>query len=710
MIKLHPWLRNSLILAILFALLLVGTPFLIQKLASDWLRKHGGEQVEIRNVDFNPFTGTLVLEGLQVRGKGHQALGFDKALLDIAWLPLLDRHITVQAVHLSSFSGVIDTRDPDTLVIGSLHIPVRGPNNTPEQNHNTGTAWAAGIRQLSVSDVRLTYLDKTLRLDIGLDRLELSVLEQWAPGNPANLNARGNINGGKFAIKGKIKPFADVPDYRLAISVKQLPLEPFAALARPTLTQLAGKLSLDGKLELSLPDTGMQYAQQGKLAVESLQVWPAGSRKEDSPAVELARLEANDMDITPALMSIGQLHLSGLALQAQIDEQGELNLTDTGEPAQPVTNDTPQQNTTDKQKAAMAIAIGEILVDGDSVVHFSDKSVKPPFRMEAGLNHVSLKQIDTRKPEQQSPLSIDATVPPNGSLKAEGQVQPFVDPPAIHVKAKARAIALPPLSSYTRQSLGLKLDSGTLDMDLALDSEAGKLEGKTTLKLYQLALETVESRNSLQDQLPVPINLALSTLRDNNNTIELDIPFSGDAENPNVDISDAISKALATALSKGAMTYLTVALQPYGAIFTAAKFAGKKLGAVALQPVTFPAGEATLPESRYPYLGKLAGLLDKRPKLTVRICGTSVRKDLFHPPKDGAKAEKDKVEVIPEANDAAVDETQKQQLEALAKQRADNVMTYLVKTAGANPSQLVSCAPRVELDKPDSEPRTELLL
>lgn len=710
MIKLHPWLRNSLILAALFALLLVGAPFLIQKLASDWLRKHGGELVEIRNVDFNPFTGTLVLEGLQVRGKGQQAVGFDKALLDIAWLPLLDRHITVQAIHLSGFNGIIDIRDPDTLVIGSLYIPIGGPDNNTGGNDHSDADWATGIRQLSVSDAQLTYLDKTLRLDIGLDTLELSVLEQWAPGNPAEINARGNINGGAFTIEGKITPFAEVPQYRLDISVKQLPLEPFAALARPTLTQLAGKLSLDGELELSLPDTGMRYAQQGKLAVESLQVWPAGSGKEDTPAVELARLEANDMDITPALVSIGQLHLSGLALQAQIDEQGELNLTDTGEPAQPVTKDTPQQNTTDKQKATMAIAIGEILIDGDSVVHFSDYSVKPPVQLEAGLNHVSLKQIDTRKPEQQSPLSVDATVQPNGSLKAEGRVQPFFDPPAIHIKAKARAIALPPLSSYTRQSLGLKLDSGTLDMNLVLDSEAGKLDGKTTLKLYQLALETVESRNSLQDQLPVPINLALSTLRDKNNTIELDIPFSGDAENPNIDVSDAIGKALATALSKGTMTYLTVALQPYGAILTAAKFAGKKLGAVALQPVTFPTGEATLQPSRYPYLDKLAGLLDKRPGLTVRICGTSVRKDLPRPPQGSTQAETNKAGTTQEANDAAVDEVQKQQLEALAKQRADNVMAYLVKTAGANPSQLVSCAPRVELDRPDSEPRTELLL
>ena len=213
MTKLRPWLRNSLILATLFVLFLVGTPFLIQQLTADWLRKHGGEQVEIRNVDFNPFTGTLVLEGLQVRGKGRQTLSFDKALLDIAWLPLLDHHLTVQAIHLSGFSGVIDTRNPDTLVIGSLHIPIGGPDRQPAENEATGTDWAAGIRQLSLSDVQLTYLDRTLKLDIGLDTLELSVLEQWAPGKPADINARGNINGGVFTVQGKITPFAEVPHY-----------------------------------------------------------------------------------------------------------------------------------------------------------------------------------------------------------------------------------------------------------------------------------------------------------------------------------------------------------------------------------------------------------------------------------------------------------------------------------------------------------------
>ncbi|VAW78924.1 hypothetical protein MNBD_GAMMA15-1819 [hydrothermal vent metagenome] len=681
MTSLRPWLRNSLIAAVFIAAFLVGTPFLLQKLFSDWLLQHGGEQVSIRNIDFNPLLGTFRLESLELTRDKKTSLSVEEIRLKIAWLPLLDRQVTVQEIHLSGFSGTIDTRN-DRLSIGGIVLPQSTPDEAPESE----AVWTAGIRQLSFNNINMVYLDKQLQLNITLDELVLGVLEQWSPDTPAKIRARGSIDGAAFTIKGEISPFASTPRYQTSLSVKQLPLAPFAAFAAPTVTQLAGTLSFEGSLDLALSENGPQYEQRGTLTLEALKVGLDAEHSDEIPMLQLARLEASDMLVTPELVSVGTLHHSGLVLQLHINEQGEL---DTGK--QPAANDAPAT----EQASTLDIAINKIVIDTDSMIHFSDDSVKPPFKQTIGLRNVVLQQLDTRKPSQQSTLSIDASFGNHGNLKADGWVQPFLDTPGISLKAIARAIGLPPMSSYTQAALGLKLDSGTLDLDLDVKSQAGKLDGQASVKLHQLTLENVESENSLQDKLPVPINMALSTLRDSNNTIELDIPFSGDTSNPEFDVSDAIGKAVADGLSKGAMTYLTLALQPYGAILTVAKYANDSLGQVRLQAVSFSAADASLQTDQHPYLDKVAGLLKKRSSLTVRVCGVGVQKDLPVP----ASGTSNNAPKDPRAI-----------LEALAQQRADLVMTYLVDQAGVSPSQLVHCAPRAEPDDARAEPRTELLL
>ncbi len=676
MIKFPSWLRYSLVIVAVFAIFLAGAPLLIQQLFSNWLLEHGSDRVSIDNVDFNPFTATLKLEGLKIHGDNGTTLSFDSALLDIAWRPLLKQHITLDAVHLSGFKGIIDNRNPALLSVGGILIPRKSSTADAPASGDSGKAWAIGVRRLSFSNIRLIYLDNRLKLHLDLDTLKLDGLEQWAPDTPASLTSHGQLNGAAFVIKGKLSPFAGTPRYQADVSLKQLELKPFGIFAKPVLAHLAGKLSLDSEVALSMGTEGPQYDQHGDLTFEALQVWLPGKipgKPDRTPEIQLAKLQADNLHITPSLIEIDRLHHSGLTVRLHINAQGKIVGVN---PVESRVNAEPKASRT----STPAVVIKEIVIDGDSAIHFSDDSVKPPFRLTTGLKQIVLEQLDTRQPAQQSPFSVRASPGRYGSLRANGRIQPFLSPPGADIKATLRAIALPPLTSYTRETLGLKLDSGTLDMDLALSSHAGKLDGKATLKLHQLALKNVKSGNSLQSRIPVPMNVALSSLRDKNNTIALEIPVSGDASSPDFDVSDAIVKALSGAISKGAMTYLTVALQPYGAIFTVAKYAHDKLGQIRLEPVIFAPGDVSIPEKQRPYLDKVAELLKNRPKLTIRVCGTAVRKDL--PGK----------------------------LETLAQQRADAVMDYLVEQAGTAPDQLVSCAPRTAPKDPEAEPRAELLL
>jgi len=254
------------------------------------------------------------------------------------------------------------------------------------------------------------------------------------------------------------------------------------------------------------------------------------------------------------------------------------------------------------------------------------------------------------------------------------------------------------------------LDSGTLDADAAVKIDKTQMDGLVKLKLHQMELETVESENSLQSQIPVPLNVALDTLRDSNNTISLKIPVKGDPANPDFNVNDLLTKALASGVKKGALTYLTLALQPYGTLITAARYAGEEISKVRLNPVEFEPGQAGLDDTDKDYLSKVAKVLQDRPKLAIKLCGVAVPQDTAWFQQQAAAAQKtgDKTSTAAKPTVPEVAETQ---LLDLARARAESVKDYLVATFKTPANHLVGCRPRIETDADKgAAPRTDLLI
>ena len=86
----------------LLVLLLVLIPYAMGWLASDWLRKHGADTVELQDVDFNPFTGVLAIEQLRVVKQDSETLAIPRLILDLDWEPLLSRKVYVRKATIAS--------------------------------------------------------------------------------------------------------------------------------------------------------------------------------------------------------------------------------------------------------------------------------------------------------------------------------------------------------------------------------------------------------------------------------------------------------------------------------------------------------------------------------------------------------------------------------------------------------------------------------
>jgi hypothetical protein len=378
-------------------------------------------------------------------------------------------------------------------------------------------------------------------------------------------------------------------------------------------------------------------------------------------------------------------------------------------------------NVKSTNKENMRIRVGSISVHGDSNIVYLDDQQDPAFRQNINISQGVLENLDTHSPNQPSPLILKGITVDHANVSIKGTVSPFAEKLTLDLKGNIEGLPLPPFSSYSRNLLGYKLDSGELDATIQLKAIAGELSGENQLTFHQLEVTPLNKDEAIKKETDAGTSLetGLAMLRDKHNTISLNIPVSGNVDNFKVDPGDAINQALGTAIKFGAKTYLSAALFPYGTILTLVQIAGEQAAKVQLEPVLYAPGSAELTDKSMEYLSKIPKILEERPEIYIKLCGVATEADrgaLKKPATPSKKVEKSFWKKIfrdkdksPE-NKPEVSIVSDEQLMALAKARAAKIEQYLHEEYGVKTNRLISCQPRIDIESEKPEPRTDLLI
>jgi hypothetical protein len=168
-------------------------------------------------------------------------------------------------------------------------------------------------------------------------------------------------------------------------------------------------------------------------------------------------------------------------------------------------------------------------------------------------------------------------------------------------------------------------------------------------------------------------------LKDKKDRIKLDIPITGDINNPDFDPTDAIIKATAKATSVTLITFFT----PYGLAYAGGNVLFDIATSINFDPLIFEPGTSKLSDAHNAQLTKMVELLVERPGVHLTLCGSTNLKD----------REKISTEIIDPKKIKPPSAEILQKLKQLGSERQENVKDYLVSVGKIAHNRLILCEP-----------------
>ena len=305
-------------------------------------------------------------------------------------------------------------------------------------------------------------------------------------------------------------------------------------------------------------------------------------------------------------LSIDKVNLLQPYVRFMINDDRTTNVDDLLIP-QPANSGAKSAPKPASKEKPLGIHIGQIAIN-DGSANFADFSLTPNFATAIQQLNGQIGTIDSR---QAKPASVDikGKVDRYAPVTIKGSVNPFDPIAALDIATSFKRVELTTLTPYSGKFAGFRIRKGRLNLDLHYVITKGQLKAENKVVVEQLQLgEKVDSA----DAVDLPIRLAIALLKDSDGRISIELPISGDLNNPQFSVMPIVWQTLRNLVVRAASA-------PF-------KFIGGLIsggGSEDLGNVSFAPGSSELSKEAEGALNTLAKALKERPNLRLEIEGTA---------------------------------------------------------------------------------------
>ncbi|MEH6636315.1 MAG: DUF748 domain-containing protein [Halioglobus sp.] len=493
-------------------------------------------------------------------------------------------------VSLSELFAVAVAEDPNATI---------APDPLPD-NDTDNSGWTAQIKSTQMHSSSLHWRSEfTDPSELAVTPIEAAIGNiNWPLSGDSPFSLKLTTNGqAVITIDGSLALASG--DGTIGYSLQGLPLVWFNPnFPRALKAQLTGgHLEVAGEVAL----TGFAPAtvqMEGAIEDFSIKIEDAETALTNWDSVRLEGLAVNLDEQSLVLRRLAIHNYSG---RVHIRKDGSINMQnvwreEVGEKAEEIAEDL----TRDKP---WSIDIPTITVT-DSAIDFMDQSLPIQFRTVIGELNGEVLGISTTAGAV-AKVNMQGSVDGYAPVVLKGTVEPFNEQTTLDLKLTFDGVDLALLSPYSSTYAGYAIDRGLLNLRLNYLLKNNSLEGHNDVVIDQLKLgDKIASEKAVD----LPLKLALALLTDANGVIDMQVPVSGNVDDPKFDVGSVIFKAFINIITKAVTAPFTL-------------LASLVSSEEDLQRLTFASGAAELNAANTAKLGQLTQALTQRPKLTLVIIG-----------------------------------------------------------------------------------------
>jgi hypothetical protein len=489
-----------------------------------------------------------------------------------------------------------------------------------------GKAWVATLKKVAVDRyaVRLRDLSTDPPVELPFDRIRLRA---------ENVATEKNRNGkfsfstgydreGTLSLAGtfSLNPLS----LRGKLQAKTLPIgrmQPYYTKGVKILLT-GGTFSAEGNVSFESPKDGVPRAGfEGEIFVNDFSSLDK-AREEDFLKFHTLHLGGLEAGYNPTRVAIREVSLSDFYSRVIVNPDGTLNVQgivakegaaqDNGvakPPQEPPRGAAATDNAANQ--APVPVRIDALTLQGGTI-HFSDQYIRPNYTarlVEIGgrVTGLSSEESTLADVDLQGKLGVGAP------LEIRGKINPLAEELYLDLRTEFRDVDLSPLSPYSGRYAGYRIQKGKLSLSLKYHIEKKKLDAENKVFIDQFTFgEAVDS----PDATKLPVRLAVSLLKDRKGEIHLDLPVTGQIDDPKFSVWGVVWQIVKNLLVKAATSPFAL----LGAIFGGS---GEELSYIEFDP-----GSSAVPAAGAGKLENIVKVFTDRPGLTLEIEGhVDVEKD-----------------------------------------------------------------------------------
>lgn len=591
-------LKILLVIAGAVALLVITAALLVSPIAKHYIEKHSkeltGRVITMDKLRFNIFNGSLKIISLEMKESNDSSsfFKFDTLLLDIRLLPMLSEKIKVDRIYLTNaFLNV--TQNGESFNFDDLLERFTAEDTLSSKVPEDTSSYEITIKDIRLNGGNILYKDIQVGSKFDLRNLSLAIPEVYFSGKSTNVGfSLAFADGG--TLESNLKYNMERSLYDVSLKLRRFSIGGITPYIRQYLKigEISGVLAADINIKGETEHV-MNFTVDGNAALDSFSMTDDKGRSvltADKATVKMA-----DVNPGKSLYVFNELTTEGVNTNFVLERDSSNNFTYL------MREDAfASGSESDTASAPMVVKIKNLITKGTNVV-FTDKTLSPSFNYRLYDIDLSASDFDM---DGKNKFDIKGKVGRTGNavVKWSGSMSDMSNQ-TLYINLAN--LDLKEFTPYALQYFAYPITRGNASFKSNTAIVSNNIDSKNKMNIFKIEVD--KKQKGLKPEYNIPMKTALYILKDKNDKIAVDLPVTGNMNDPKFSYKRIIFKVFVNLIVK-------VATSPVSFMAEAMGLNPDKLGAV-----EFRENQDSFTNEQYDSFNEIGQMALQKPELKLSI-------------------------------------------------------------------------------------------